>query len=661
MSTDEERIKSEVIDIVIDDDEPVQEQTTEEKTEVAKEEAGSDLMKSAEAETEKKSELDAEAPKAETEKVSEETPDAAKMETGVDAVKAEAETDEAKAEAEAGTDEVKAEAEAEPDAAKAEAENDTVKAEAEESEPDAAKTETETEAGTEPGKAEAETGTEAGTDAAKAGSEAGTDAAKDVEHTSVFVDQKAFARATRRHKILKVLAITLGSVFLVGYFSMVALSFFYFQPNTVINGVDYSFRNTESVQKEIDGKKAGYSMRLILRDKEITIRPEDIGLVITTERDIRNIKENQNPFLWFAAYFRDPNVAAYSITYDKDKFESFLMRHTQFIEGNMIAPENPKVVLSNGVPELRPGNPGNTIDMDKFRKLFDEKLEQLDTELNLDAEGCYVRAKYDMDSPAVHAYRDDIEAYTSLKLTYLYGETKVSFNSEQIFNVLELDQDKLTCTVSRLKVNNLIADFAYEHDTFGKNRIFKTWDGKKVKVNNDYMGWEIDQEAEASKLYDAIFHKVGFERAPEFLHEGSVYTSDNSDIGSSYVEIDLSNQKVFFYLDGKRILMDDIISGNPNRNAQTPGGLYAIYGMRQNVVLTGPGYASHVDYWMPFNGEIGLHDAYWQSKFGGDLYLTRGSHGCVNLPHSTAQTIYEMGYRGLPVVCYWRNSDYLVK
>ena len=127
------------------------------------------------------------------------------------------------------------------------------------------------------------------------------------------------------------------------------------------------------------------------------------------------------------------------------------------------------------------------------------------------------------------------------------------------------------------------------------------------------------------------------------------------------MEIDLSNQRVMFKLNGKRILMDDIISGNPNRNNNTPGGLYAIYGMRMNVMLTGPGYASHVDYWMPFNGEIGLHDAYWQSKFGGELYKTRGSHGCINLPRSTAQTIFEMGYRGLPVVCYWRTADYLVK
>ena len=148
--------------------------------------------------------------------------------------------------------------------------------------------------------------------------------AKPDEHSGVYVDQKAFTRAAKRHKFLKVLTISLASVFVAGYAVMVILSFMYFQPNTIINGVDYSFRGTDSVQQEIDGKKAGYEMHIKFRDSEFTVRPDDIGLVITTERDVKNIKENQNPFLWFAAYFRDPNVAAYSITYDEAKFEKML-------------------------------------------------------------------------------------------------------------------------------------------------------------------------------------------------------------------------------------------------------------------------------------------------------------------------------------------------
>ncbi|MEI3138955.1 MAG: L,D-transpeptidase [Lachnospiraceae bacterium] len=58
-------------------------------------------------------------------------------------------------------------------------------------------------------------------------------------------------------------------------------------------------------------------------------------------------------------------------------------------------------------------------------------------------------------------------------------------------------------------------------------------------------------------------------------------------------------------------------------------------------------------YWMPFNGGIGLHDANWRSSFGGSIYQTNGSHGCVNLPRSAAKEIYERVYDGIPIICYY--------
>ena len=55
----------------------------------------------------------------------------------------------------------------------------------------------------------------------------------------------------------------------------------------------------------------------------------------------------------------------------------------------------------------------------------------------------------------------------------------------------------------------------------------------------------------------------------------------------------------------------------------------------------GSKYSSFVNYWMPFNGAVGLHDATWRSKFGGNIYKYNGSHGCINLPYSVAKKIYE--------------------
>ena len=55
---------------------------------------------------------------------------------------------------------------------------------------------------------------------------------------------------------------------------------------------------------------------------------------------------------------------------------------------------------------------------------------------------------------------------------------------------------------------------------------------------------------------------------------------------------------------------------------------------------------------MPFNRNIGMHDANWRGSFGGNIYKTNGSHGCINLPPSKAKTIYKTIEKGTAVICY---------
>lgn len=69
-------------------------------------------------------------------------------------------------------------------------------------------------------------------------------------------------------------------------------------------------------------------------------------------------------------------------------------------------------------------------------------------------------------------------------------------------------------------------------------------------------------------------------------------------------------------------------------------------------MLKGEGYASPVDFWMPFHGDIGFHDASWRSSFGGSIYKTNGSHGCINMPYAKAEELYNLVYPNVPVICY---------
>ena len=69
---------------------------------------------------------------------------------------------------------------------------------------------------------------------------------------------------------------------------------------------------------------------------------------------------------------------------------------------------------------------------------------------------------------------------------------------------------------------------------------------------------------------------------------------------------------------------------------------YQINKKRQDTRLTSKryNYDCPVDYWMPFNGGVGLHDADWRGSFGGEIYKKNGSHGCVNIPPKYADDVY---------------------
>lgn len=119
------------------------------------------------------------------------------------------------------------------------------------------------------------------------------------------------------------------------------------------------------------------------------------------------------------------------------------------------------------------------------------------------------------------------------------------------------------------------------------------------------------------------------------------------------MEIDLTNQRMLFYKDGIAIVDTPVVTGNPNiQGNETPTGCFAIDGMKSPSVLTGEGYAQAVTYWMPFAGNVGIHDATWRSDFGGSIYIFNGSHGCVNTPYDQARIIYENIGIGAPVVVY---------
>ena len=122
----------------------------------------------------------------------------------------------------------------------------------------------------------------------------------------------------------------------------------------------------------------------------------------------------------------------------------------------------------------------------------------------------------------------------------------------------------------------------------------------------------------------------------------------------SYVEVCISQQRMWFYKDGVELVDTPVVTGDPNKGNATPaGGVWAIDAKINGQILRGQDYAQPVAYWLPFNGNVGIHDAsHFRSYFGGNIYLTNGSHGCINTPTDQAEIIFRNVDKGYPVVVY---------
>lgn len=112
-------------------------------------------------------------------------------------------------------------------------------------------------------------------------------------------------------------------------------------------------------------------------------------------------------------------------------------------------------------------------------------------------------------------------------------------------------------------------------------------------------------------------------------------------------------QIMYYYENGILQIETPVVTGNTSRRMGTPSGVNYVYLKQTNRILRGEGYASHVNFWMPVKGNIGIHDASWRSSYGGQIYQTNGSHGCINTPYDAMSKMYEMVEVGTPVIMYY--------
>ena len=445
----------------------------------------------------------------------------------------------------------------------------------------------------------------------------------------------------------------MGGVILLCYLTLSIWFSFHFNKNTYIDGQNVSYHTVKSVKNTIDTYMSEYTLSVNGREHaSFVIRPEDIDMTIQAVSNEKSIKKKQNGFLWFLYLNnkRKDYKTSYEVTYDKEKLYQFLKDQDCMQEKNMEKPKDAYVAVEKSEAVIVPETEGDYLDTDKVQEVVTMALEQVEDTVDLDEEACYITAEITMDSKDIADQKKALETYLAVQIDYSIDRISWTLDASTFGSWLYYDNGKWK--FKKKSVQAYVKQLAETYDTVGTTRTFQTYTGRYVEETGNRYGWAIDVEAETKGLREALASGKSQERTPEFSQTGAAYNK-YGDIGYSYVEVDLSNQHVYLIIDGKLVEDSPCVTGCVKNGHGTPDGLYSITYKESPSVLRGEDYETKVNFWMPFNRGIGLHDATWRDKFGGDIYYSSGSHGCVNLPYQKAAVIYENIYAGMPVICYY--------
>lgn len=459
-------------------------------------------------------------------------------------------------------------------------------------------------------------------------------------------------RARLLTTVLVVLILAAGAG--IGFYSVKAGTYSStFLPNTEINGMDVSGMTAAEVKAEIEKGIAGYELLITERTGAgETIKKEEIGLHSEFDDTLETILAAQEPAKWVLSLW---NPVSYEIETMIACDEKMLSERIDTLacmdEAAMIEPENAEISEYRSEIkgyEILPAVPGTELVKGQVYRVIYDAVLKLVTEVDLDAEGCYTKPAVTEDDEQLNALAAQLNTYTGAVVNHTFGDTKEVLDGDEIHtwlsvsgNQVALDESKAAAYVKRL---------AQSYDTAYKTKTLDTSYGKTVTITKGNYGWRINQAKETEAVLAIVKAGEQKTREPEYLQKAASH--GKNDYGTTYVEINLTAQHLYFYKDGKLIVESDFVSGNESRGWSTPAGAYPLTYKQRNATLKGEGYETPVSWWMPFNGGIGLHDASWRGSFGGTIYKTNGSHGCINLPPQVAKTIYENISAGDPVLCY---------
>ena len=490
--------------------------------------------------------------------------------------------------------------------------------------------------------------------------------------TYVPIDESEFEPIVipekKKHKALKVTGMIAAMVLVVAGCAYAGVSYYYtshFFEGTTINGIDSSNRTAYEVEQEIAGKKDNYTIQVRARMQDPqAITGKDIDYKYVSSGAVLQLLKTQKSWEWIGSLFETKNYMVQEETFfSREKLEEQVNSLNCAKKENQIAPENAYVSFVNSEFTIVPETEGNELNTKEAYQMICRAIDNDAAEVDLESDPkAYKKADVTKESSELQNMVNTYKNLTKANITYTFGDETVTLDGNTIKNWLQFDEKGQLLQndeAFRQHVVDYVAQLAADHDTVGTERQFQTTSGRTVYVYGSAYGWKIDQDKEVAQLMQEIQSGTQTTREPVYSMRANAHGIN--DLGDTYIEVDLTEQYMWYYQNGNIIFQSEIVSGLPSDpDRKTPPGIFTLNSKSSPSVLRGEmtangtySYEQPVTYWMPFNGGIGFHDADWQPYFGGDRYLTGGSHGCINLPPENAGQLYSLIQYDVPIICFY--------
>lgn len=465
-------------------------------------------------------------------------------------------------------------------------------------------------------------------------------------------------------KLLRFLLFFILFGLLLGLAGFLGLALYYrnhFPVNTWINGVYCTGKTVEQVNEELVHAQAESSVYIVDDENNSwEIDMQTAGVRPDYTEQLRAYI-NQASLLSWMDNLHGPTsseLAAQKYVVNSEKLQECIAA-LPFVAEESGRADGVSIRRSEEGYSLRDGN-AQRLDPEKVYAYVEACLKTGQTTVDLGEGECYTDIPDSNSDKMQRKIWEQICDFTEKysKLVYDMGTEQIELTPDITARFLmagtgdggPLVDEQGNIQLDETAVREWVEQLALAYDTCGTEKDFEATRGETVTVKYGTYGTKLDVEAETEYLLEALRAEFAETEPhiPAYVQQGYVRGLD--DIGDTYIEIDMTEQKMYYYVEGEIVLETDVVTGTGGR---TPAGIHFVYAKQRNRTLRGADYAAFVKYWMPVNGNIGIHDASWRAKFGGQIYKTNGSHGCINTPTDIMSQLYDMAEIGTPVIMFY--------